>query len=391
MLASNSSLGRVLLAVSCVASAISLTVAAAPPLFLVDSTFDDAETRVFTVDPATGALSLSADLGTAFTPVLAMAAANARVLYMTGTDSSTRNLCAGERSCVLLKVVLGSEPDVPAGVTEIGPVTSLGTVVTELVGMSFRSDGRLYAMSQKTDGLYTIEPSTGAATLAGVVDVALEGGDLTFDVHDRLLAWVNGETTGGLYDLDPDTAAATVFELHPSIDFAGMAAIGHTDTLYGAAPVDDHLYRIDSSAGLMDGTVPLTLDGAPFDHKRGDLDSPFCGADGDCEDGDACTLDTCQPGGCRRTDLRASDADRDGVNDCVDACAGTPAAARVDGRGCSVDQTCPCAGPGRPWTGHDEYVSCVAAAARAVERNGKAAHDPRGKTVRGAARSSCGK
>jgi hypothetical protein len=144
--------------------------------------------------------------------------------------------------------------------------------------------------------------------------------------------------------------------------------------MYAARPSGDQLIGLDPVTGFAVASLSLTLDGQPFDHSRGDLDSPYCGDDASCDDGDPATGDLCTPGGCRYK--RITD----------------------------VDILCPCEGPGRPWLNHGEYVSCVAAAtrtgmdrstsARTVNRrmsNGRAERPRgRGETVSAAARSSCG-
>ena len=82
-------------------------------LFLVDSQFTPLVTQIFEVDPIR-ALALEGDLGFAYTPVLAMAAANALTYYLAGTDTSGADACQGKRSCLLLKVALDPATTTPA-------------------------------------------------------------------------------------------------------------------------------------------------------------------------------------------------------------------------------------------------------------------------------------
>ncbi len=270
-----------------------------PPLYLVDSQFSPPETRIFLLDPSTGALTLRADLGNAYTPVLGMAVASGTVLYLSGTDTSAENFCQADVACMLIRVVLDPLSTTPAEVTVIGPILEDGLVLSGITGMTFRDDGSLYAISQDTDGLYLLDPVTAVATRIGTVDTTLHGGDITFDGSDRLWLWTNSGSGGGLYEVDPVTALATLADSDPFQDMFGMAAVGHTNLLEAAAPADDRLYEIDPAVGLTGVSVLMTLDGSRYDSRRGDLDSPFCADDAACDDGNACTTDTCSPGGCR--------------------------------------------------------------------------------------------
>jgi hypothetical protein len=292
-----------------------------PSLYLVDSQFGDLQTRIFRVDASSGALELRADLGTTYTPVLAMAAAGRNVFYLAGTDTGPGNLCGGNVACLLLRVELDPLSTNPILVQIIGTITEGGAMRAGITGMTFRGDGNLYATSQDTGGLYLLDPATAVLTRIGTVDVELHGGDITFDGSDRLWLWTNIGAGDGLYQVDPASAHATLIDLMPYQDMAGMAAVGHGEKLEGACPLDDHLYEMDPVTGLIGNSLPLTLDGAPFNSQRGDLDSPFCEGDSACDDGNLCTHDACSPGGCRH--FAASDG-----------------AACDDGNACTVGDAC---------------------------------------------------
>jgi hypothetical protein len=278
----------------------------------------------------------------------------------------------------------------------VGPVHAGETIIGEIVGLNFRDDGLLYATSQEDGGLYVVDPETAAATLVGVVDLEIHGGDVTVDGEGRIWAWTNIGAGTGLYELDPVTAAASAFELHPGLGLAGLAALAHTNLMYGAHPPGDVLYEIDSTLGMTGNTVSLTLDGARFNHKRGDLDSPFCIDDPACADDNACTDDTCSPGGCRSAEIpdccladpECDDGNLCTINRCeANACVSAP----VPTVECLLEQVCPCDGPGdRPWKNHGEYVKCAVRAARVVASS-RSVRIRVGSLVREAARSSCGK
>jgi hypothetical protein len=88
----------------------------------------------------------------------------------------------------------------------------------------------------------------------------------------------------------------------------------------------------------------------------------------------------------------AQDSDADGILDATDACPGTKQGALVSGEGCSVEQTCPCAGPkaGQSWQDHVDYVTHVAVAANALFVEGVVDAAQFRAIVANAARSRCG-
>jgi hypothetical protein len=287
------------------------------PLFLADTPFvSSTGNSIYTVDPVTGVMTRRADLGTTYQPILGLAAADGTVLYAAGSDNAAE-YCDGDGfACLLLRIEL--DPFSPAATTTtvVGAVRQFGVQIPEITGLTFRSDGVMYGISQTTNGLYIIDPQTAAATLVGTSNIDLYGGDLTFDALDRLFVWVNpGQTSSpGLYQMDPATAQATLIDFDLT-GLAGLAAIGHTTVLYGASPGTDRLHTVDPVLGMTSTSVRLTLFGSNFNHIRGDLDSPYCESDASCDDADPCTTNRCTPGGCV---FLALDATCDGVDDDCD-------------------------------------------------------------------------
>jgi hypothetical protein len=312
--------------------------ALAATLHLVDSTFDiPPVARLFLVDPATGDLTLEADLDSSYAPYLGLAAVDGTVFYATGTDATCGT---GLQGCVLLKVELAPPSTVPT-ITPISTITDSGTGLTlvGVVGMTYRSNGSLYVISESTDSLYVLDPVTAEATLVGVSNIDLHGGDITFDGNGRLWDWSNIGSSSGLYQLDPGSAAATLLDNRPSLSFAGLTALGHTNVMYGCSPGTNSLYGVDPLTGLTGTILPLLLSGSSFDLTRGDMDSPFCESDAACNDSNTCTDDACLAGGCDHAPIPGCcqvDSECDDANPCTDdAC--------VPGTGCThIDNTAAC-------------------------------------------------
>ena len=306
----------VLAGLGCLAQGLGSTPSLAQPsLYLIDGTFTGSLTRIFSIDPTTGVLTLKADLGNAYTPVLGMAAANSTTLYMAASDNTPSARCGNNVACILLRVDLDPSSTIPALIQEIGIITEDGSTRPGMTGLTFRNDGILYGLNQDTNGLYTINLSTAVATRIGTVDLLIHGGDLTFDASDRLWLWSNIGEGAGLYEVNLATAHASLFDPHPNVELSGLAALGHGPTMWGSNAINDRIHEMNGVVGFTGTNLLMTLDGVRFNHSRGDLDSPFCEDDASCSDSNVCTADQCGPGGCQNP------AEEDGFScDDGDAC-----------------------------------------------------------------------
>ncbi|GIW44170.1 MAG: hypothetical protein KatS3mg077_1452 [Candidatus Binatia bacterium] len=87
------------------------------------------------------------------------------------------------------------------------------------------------------------------------------------------------------------------------------------------------------------------------------------------------------------------DADGDGIGDACDLCGGSPSGAEVGPSGCTLDQSCPCAGPreGVTWSSFGEYGRCVARALRQMQRSGMLTPEEARARLKRALRSGCGR
>jgi hypothetical protein len=317
----------------------------AASLHLVDSSFDAPPvSRLFLVDPSTGDLTLEADLDSSYGPYLGLAALDATRFYMTGTDAS----CGPElQGCILLEVELTPPSTIPT-ITPLGTITDAGTglILIGVVGLTYRSDGILYAISEDTDSLYVLDPATAEATLVGAAGIDLHGGDITFDGEGRLWDWTNIGLSSGLYQLDPESGEAGPGDTAADLAFTGLTALGHGNEMYGCSPGTNALYGVDAATGVTGFILPLVLSGSSYDITRGDMDSPFCESDAACDDSESCTADTCQPGGCDQAPIPGCCHDEGFVPQSTSCGAGECAAA--GGTSCvsgSVHDSCT---PGAP-------------------------------------------
>jgi hypothetical protein len=121
----------------------------------------------------------------------------------------------------------------------------------------------------------------------------------------------------------------------------------------------DRLFRLDPVTGFTGESHQLTLGGQNFDHKRGDLDSPYCADNAECADANPCTTDRCTAGGCRHLFEDATcdgidddcdgsfdedgDIDLDQVADCQDNCRTVANTNQANGDGDLFGDACDCA------------------------------------------------
>jgi hypothetical protein len=327
-------------------AAASSVLRAEPPLFMLDSPFEVEgvfqPTRIYTVDPQSGEMTLKADIGATYSACLGLAAASSTLLYAACSDHDPVEVDGDDTcfSCVLVEVVLDPLSTVPTSITKIGRIHQGTATIAPISGMTFRSDGGLYAVNETNDmeTLHRIDLGDAGATAIGPVTIGctsdgldVQGGDLTFDDLDRLWLWTNHPspppTDRGLWEIDPANACGTQSaSCAGGHNMAGLAVIGHLS-------VDTHLRGVTTTASPGDrlyvlvpgncpsGFVELTLDGSGFSMSRGDLDSPFCETDASCEDGSPCTTDVCTPGGCRHDASGSSGPCDDGdATTCADVC-----------------------------------------------------------------------
>jgi hypothetical protein len=157
--------------------------------------------------------------------------------------------------------------------TTVDPATGAATVVATLSpfldvrGLAFDDMGTLFAIhNSSADELYTIDTTTGAATLVGSTGRGTVQGLAFSPANGILYAWDNA---AGLLTVDPATGAAT--DVNPSVggtgDIQTISALPD-GSMYG---VRYDLYTINPA----DGSYSLTFVGGYPDIRGADFTGPF--------------------------------------------------------------------------------------------------------------------
>jgi len=105
-----------------------------------------------------------------------------------------------------------------------GALTTIGSVGLGNFGiadLAFRADGTLFAWSENSDDLITINTTTGAGTIVANAGVSTRGSGIEFLADGRLLLTGNN-SNGALRQVDPVTGLTTVIGTLTGATVAGM-------------------------------------------------------------------------------------------------------------------------------------------------------------------------
>jgi len=146
----------------------------------------------------------------------------------------------------------------------------------------YSASGTLWAASQDSNELYTVDPSAPTATSQGSTGIDLSGADLAFSADGTLYIWTSS-SANGLYEvLDPssDSTASPVDSSNigsMSTDVTGMAIRdGGTGNVVVSDNATDSIMEIDRTDGSVIGDYDMT--GELTDHTFGDMTSgQLCG------------------------------------------------------------------------------------------------------------------
>lgn len=138
----------------------------------------------------------------------------------------------------------------------VGP-TSLGALA---LGIAAMGDEGLLALDPALDALVRVDVQTGLGTVIGPLGYLFEGSAIAWSDPLQLPYAVEG-SNDYLYTIDPSTGAATpLHPLVPGVTDPGLAVHPNDDALYLCDA--DTLYGLDPSTGAMSMIGPLGLTGA---------------------------------------------------------------------------------------------------------------------------------
>jgi hypothetical protein len=129
-----------------------------------------------------------------------------------------------------------------------GIATTIGALPSASESLAFRPDGTLFDATY-TD-LYTVDPSTADSTLLGSMGLAVNADNIRFGGLGVLFV-MSAENDSRLYTLNQTTGAATLVGAS-GVDDTSLGAL-YGGALYGTNQVggtEDHIVRIDPATGL---------------------------------------------------------------------------------------------------------------------------------------------
>jgi uncharacterized repeat protein (TIGR01451 family) len=151
-------------------------------------------------------------------------------------------------------------------------------VNVQFLKLAQATDGTLYGLDSTTTNLYSINPTTGAATLLGAITggtpaFAAGSGDLAFDPTDPTRFYITVTNAGAyrLYSVDitnPNAPVATYIGAAAGLSNAGSGslAFGPDGNLYATSQVGgvNNLYRLDRATGNATLIGPMAVPFSDF-------------------------------------------------------------------------------------------------------------------------------
>ncbi|WP_079234470.1 SipW-dependent-type signal peptide-containing protein [Halolamina sp. CBA1230] len=166
--------------------------------------------------------------------------------------------------------------------TDEGPISSdPGGIV--LAGYS--PSGTLWAASQDTDELYTVDPSAPSVTSQGDTGIDLSGADLVFSSDGTMYIWTANTDDDGLYQVnDPsnDPTAVPVDEDNIGVKDERITGLAIRDAgtgnLVASDRDNDEIHVVDRTDGSITESYAMTLDNEPYEYDFGDMTAgAYCG------------------------------------------------------------------------------------------------------------------
>jgi hypothetical protein len=135
--------------------------------------------------------------------------------------------------------------------------------------------GMLYTIADATNTLERIDTSTLVRTVVGSTGVASgDFGGLAYDAVGDTLYWAPGRGNANLYTINRSTGAASLVGAHGVNDLFGLEFDASTGSLYGTQfSGGSNLYRLNAGTGAstLVGNMGLGIGGLAYDSKRNRL------------------------------------------------------------------------------------------------------------------------
>jgi predicted ribosomally synthesized peptide with SipW-like signal peptide len=166
--------------------------------------------------------------------------------------------------------------------------TDLGAVGGDPGGVvlaGYSPSGTLWAASQDTNELYTVDPSGPSATSQGDTGIDLMGADLVFASDGTLYIWTAASGQRGLYRVDDPASDTTAVPVDSSnigtadVTITGLAIRdGGTGDIVASDRDNDEIVIIDRTDGSITDRYPMMLDGDAYEYDYGDMTAgAYCG------------------------------------------------------------------------------------------------------------------
>lgn len=153
--------------------------------------------------------------------------------------------------------------------------TAVATAAASLLIAGTSQAGLLYTIDDSTNTLEQIDTTTLVRTVVGSTGVANGNfGGMAYDPASDTLYWIPGRGNAQLYTLNRSTGAATLIGAHGIDDLFGLEFDTSTGTLYGSQfSGGSNLYRLSTGNGAASlvGNMGRGIGGLAYDSKRGQL------------------------------------------------------------------------------------------------------------------------
>jgi hypothetical protein len=152
-------------------------------------------------------------------------------------------------------------------ITTVPPNCSTTAVAASPTPTPTPTPNLLYTIEEIGDRLKSINTDTLAITDIGPLGVAFRFGGLAYDAAADKLYMIDGREAKGLYTVNRTTGAATLVGLHGVTDLFGLAYDSTNGILYASQSAGSNLYRLDTTTGAatLVGNMGVGIGGLAYD------------------------------------------------------------------------------------------------------------------------------